>query len=84
MDVIWVGLTGKGGGVLNLPNQIFMEIVVVLNFLFSIRVNEALRRHSGCLDSKKILSTIDAPPGVPGVSKNQIFFSTNENVFLLR
>merc|ERR1712051_7632 len=30
--------------------------------------------HSGCLDSKKNLSTIDAPPGVPGVSKNQIFF----------
>ena len=30
--------------------------------------------HSGCLDSKKILSTIDAPPGVPGVSKNHIFF----------
>ena len=40
--------------------------------------------HSGCLDSKNILSTIDAPPGVPGVSKNQIFFFTNENVFLLR
>ena len=40
--------------------------------------------HSGCLDSKKFLSTIDPPPGVPGVSKNHIFFSTNENVFLLR
>ena len=40
--------------------------------------------HSGCLDPKKILSTIDASPGVPGVSKSQIFFSTNENVFLLR
>ena len=31
--------------------------------------------HSGCLDPKKILSTIDPPPGVPGVSKNHIFFS---------
>ena len=31
--------------------------------------------HSGCLVQKKILSTIDAPPGVPGVSKNHIFFS---------
>ena len=40
--------------------------------------------HSGCLDSKNILSTIDPPPGVPGVSKNHIFFSTNESVFLLR
>ena len=38
--------------------------------------------HSGCLDSKKNISTIDAPPGVPGVSKNLFF--TNETVFLLR
>ena len=30
--------------------------------------------HSGYLDPKKILSTIDPPPGVPGVSKNYIFF----------
>ena len=29
--------------------------------------------HSGCLDSKKILATIDAPPGVPGVSKDTNF-----------
>ena len=29
--------------------------------------------HSGCLDSKKVLSTIDAPPGVTGVSKNHFF-----------
>ena len=33
-----------------------------------------ITRHSGCLDLKKILSTIDPPPGVPGVSKNHIFF----------
>ena len=33
---------------------------------------------------KKILSTIDAPLGVPGVSKNHIFYFTNETVFLLR
>ena len=31
--------------------------------------------HSGCLDPKKFLSAIDAPPGVPGMSKNHIFFS---------
>ena len=31
-------------------------------------------KHTGCLDPKKFLSTIDAPPGVPGVSKNHIFF----------
>ena len=30
-------------------------------------------RHSGRMDSKTIHSTIDAPPGVPGVSKNQKF-----------
>ena len=30
--------------------------------------------HSGYLDPKKILSTIDPPPGVPGVSKIHIFF----------
>ena len=40
--------------------------------------------HSGCLDSKNILSTIDAPPEVPGVSKNHILFFKNETVFLLR
>ena len=33
---------------------------------------------------KKNLSTIDPPPGVPGVSKSHIFFFTNESVFLLR
>ena len=27
---------------------------------------------------------MDAPPGVPGVSKNHIYFFTNETVFLLR
>ena len=42
------------------------------------------RLHTGCLDPKKFLSTIDAPPGVPGVSKNHIFFSTNKTAFLLR
>ena len=36
--------------------------------------------HCGCLDSKKNLSTFDAPPGVQGVSKKHIFF-TNETVF---
>jgi hypothetical protein len=45
--------------------------------------NHEAEDHSGCLDSKKNLSTIDAPPGVPGVSKNHIFF-TNETVFFLR
>ena len=34
----------------------------------------AMAHHTGCLDPRKILSTIDAPPGVPGVSKNHIFF----------
>ena len=31
-------------------------------------------KHSGRMDSKSIHSTIDAPPGVPGVSNNQNFF----------
>ena len=33
---------------------------------------------------KKILSTIDTPLGVPGVSKNHISFFKNETVFLFR
>ena len=36
--------------------------------------NHEAEDHSGCLDSKKILSTIDAPPGVPGVSKITFIF----------
>ena len=40
--------------------------------------------HSGRMDSKSIHSTIDGPPGVPGVSKNQIFFFTNKTVEFLR
>ena len=40
--------------------------------------------HSGRMDSKTIHSTIDAPPGVPGVSKNQNFYFTNKSVELLR
>ena len=47
-------------------------------------IDQGAMRHSGCLDPQKILSTIDPPPGVPGVSKNHIFFFTNESVFLLR
>ena len=34
--------------------------------------------------TQKNLSTIDAPPGVPGVSRDHIYFFTNETVFLLR
>ena len=40
--------------------------------------------HSGRMDSKTIHSTIDPPPGVPGVSKNQNLFFTNKSVELLR
>ena len=46
-------------------------------------LNQEEGNHSGCMDSKTIHSTIDAPPGVLWVSKNHIFF-TNETVFLLR
>ena len=37
--------------------------------------------HTGCLDPEKILSTIDTPPGVPGVSKNNFFFFHKWNYF---
>ena len=37
-------------------------------------------KHSGRMDSKTIHATIDAPPGVPGVSKNQNIFFTYESV----
>ena len=40
--------------------------------------------HSGHIDSKNFRSTIDAPPGVPWVSKYHIYFFKNETVFLLR
>ena len=40
-------------------------------------------KHSGSLDSKKNLSTIDAPPGVPGVSKKSQKNATNKIVVLL-
>ena len=39
--------------------------------------------HSGRMDSNSIPFTIDAPPGVPGVSKNQNFYFTNKTVELL-
>ena len=32
--------------------------------------NRGSLKHTGCLDPPKILSTIDTPPGVPGVSKD--------------
>ena len=50
---------------------------------FLSQINNRHPCHSGCLDLKKFLSTIDLLPGVPGVSKNHIF-STNETVLLLR
>ena len=61
-----------------------MPYHVVSFTLISILATDYIQKHSGCLHPKKFLSTIDPPPGVPGVSKNHIFFSTNENVFLLR
>ena len=36
------------------------------------------QQHSGCLDSNNFLSTIDTPPGVPGVSKNQITLHSSQ------
>ena len=35
------------------------------------------------MDSKTIHSTIDAPPGVPGVSKNHNFIFTYESIEFL-
>ena len=40
--------------------------------------------HSGCLDSKKILSTIDAPIGVPSVNKTHFFYKWKCFPFALR
>jgi hypothetical protein len=43
---------------------------------YAVRATSILSpKHSGRMDSKTIHSTIDTPPGVPGVSKNHIFFS---------
>jgi len=43
-----------------------------INFkkFFDLQVYLGLHLHSGNMDSKTIHSTIDAPPGVPGVSKD--------------
>ena len=57
----------------------FCYLLIWSNFAFP-----DLLVHSGCLGSKNFLSTIDAPPGIPWVSKNHIFFFTNETVFFLR
>ena len=43
--------------------------------MLKLRYSEKATKHSGCLDPPKILSTIDLPSGVPGVSKIHIFFS---------
>ena len=40
--------------------------------------------HTAGSDTIFVQIYMDPPPGVPGVSKNQIFFFTNETVFLLR
>ena len=39
--------------------------------------------HSGCLDSKKFLSTIDEPPRIPEVPKNFNSFFANKSVEFL-
>ena len=40
--------------------------------------------HTAGLDTIFVQIYMDALPGVPGVSKNQIFFFTNETVEFLR
>ena len=84
-----LALCGGGG---NLISRLAIKKARFLSFsvpeITTCRIKKNLascgRLHSGCLDSENILSTIDPPPGVPGVSKIHIFFSTNESVFLLR
>ena len=44
----------------------------------------ACYHHTAGSDTIFVQIYMDLPPGAPGVSKNQIFFFTNENVFLLR
>ena len=46
--------------------------------------NVAADLHTAGSDTIFVQIYMDPPPGVPGVSKNQIFFFTNETVFLLR
>ena len=40
--------------------------------------------HTAGLDTIFVQIYMDAPPGVPGVSKNQIYFFTNKTVEFLR
>ena len=46
--------------------------------------NKERHIHTARCDTILIQIYMDAPPGVPGVSKNHIYFFTNETVFLLR
>ena len=64
------------------PNEIHVKVDTETKI--EDEIEKVKLNHSGCLDSKNFLSTIDAPPGVPGVSKNHIFYFTNETVYLLR
>ena len=41
-------------------------------------------RHTAGLDTIFVQIYMDPPPGVPGVSKNQIFFFTNRTAEFLR
>ena len=41
-------------------------------------------KHTAGLDTIFVQIYMDAPPGVPGVSKNQIYFFTNKTVEFLR
>ena len=56
------------------------------NFLFNFwrKKKKVARRHTAGSDTIFVQIYMDPPPGVPGVSKNQIFFSTNKTAEFLR
>ena len=55
----------------------------VFNFLQKTNKNKS-PEHTAGSDTIFVQIYMDPPPGIPGVSKDQIFFFTNETVFVLR
>ena len=51
---------------------VIQKIVIINHSILSLQISQWLFR------LKKILSTIDAPPGVPGVLKNHIFLQMKQ------
>ena len=81
---VFIASLGLPGSFLGLPWG-FLE--AFLGFLYAFLLLILLTKsliHTASSDTIFVQIYMDPPPGVPGVSKNQIFFFTNKNVEFLR